>query len=296
MNFFLKALRRSVQILAGRGLLTPLATAKLLHLAECRRWPDIRNPRDLNEKIMHMEFFSDTSEWTRLADKVKVRDFVASKGLADILIPLLGVYRTADEIDFDALPESFVIKPNNGSAQAVVVDDKSAVDQAAIRRTVAHWSERQFGIGTAEPHYTRISPLIMAEKRLPTPDGSLPIDYKFHCFGGRPVNCLVCSGRNTKDLHSHFNLYSIDPWREITEGFRQRYRASESFPMPEKLSDMLSIAAKLSEGFPFVRIDLYEVEGKVWFGEMTFTPTACRIDYLTHDVLLRLGSLIPDTN
>lgn len=296
MNFFLKALRRSVQILAGRGLLTPIAAAKLLHLADCRRWPDIRNPRDLNEKIMQMEFFSDTSEWTRLADKVKVRDFVASKGLADILIPLLGVYRTADEIDFDALPESFVIKPNNGSAQAVVVDDKSAVDQAAIRRTVAHWSDRQFGIATAEPHYTRIPPLIMAEKRLQTPDGSLPIDYKFYCFGGRPLNCLVCSERNTKDFHSHFNLYSVEPWSELTECVKQRYRASRPFPKPEKLAEMLRIAAKLSKGFPFVRIDLYEVDGKVWFGEMTFTPFACRNDNLTRDTLLRLGSLIPVAN
>lgn len=296
MNFFLKALRRSVQILAGRGLLTPIAAAKLLHLAECRRWPDIRNPRDFNEKIMHMEFYSDTSAWSRLADKVAVRDFVASKGLADILIPLYGVYRTADEIDFDALPDSFVIKSNNGSAQAVVVDDKSAADQAAIKHAASHWFDRQFGIATAEPHYTRISPLIMAEKRLPTPDGSLPIDYKFHCFAGRPINCLVCSGRNTDDFHSHFNLYNTEPWSELTDCVKQRYRASESFPMPEKLPEMLQIASRLSEGFPFVRIDLYEVEGKVWFGEMTFTPTSCRMDWLTRDALLRFGELINDNN
>lgn len=292
MNFFLKALRRSVQILAERGLLKPLTTARLLHLAECRRWPDLRDPRDMNEKIMYLEFFSDTSEWPRLADKVAVRDFVASKGFADILIPLLGVYRTADEIDFDALPESFVLKSNNGSAQAVVVDDKSAADLDAIRRTASHWFDKQFGIASGEPHYTRIPPLIMAEKRLQAPGGPLPTDYKIHCFDGRPLLCLVCTDRSAKDFHSCFNFYDTESWTELPGTVREERRVKHPLPRPSHLREMLSIASELSKGFPFVRIDLYEVDGKVWFGEMTFTPTAARADYLPYDALLRFGDLI----
>ena len=124
------------------------------------------NPMDLNEKINWLKFYSDTSIWTELADKYKVRAYVESKGLKDILIPLYGVWEKPENIDFDSLPDSFVLKTNHACGTVMLVEDKSQLNVPEAMNTLRSWLRMRLGIDTVEPHYLGIKPLIMAEKLL----------------------------------------------------------------------------------------------------------------------------------
>lgn len=290
LNIFKRGLRRCVQIAARKRIFSARTAACLLHRIEIGRFPDIDNPRDLNEKILWLEFNTDTSEWTRLADKIHVRDYVAQKGLGDILVPLIATYTPDADIDFDALPDSFVIKSNNGSAQSIIVDDKSKADFDAIREKIGSWFRgKNFAYATAEPHYLRIKPQILIEARLQTPDSSLPADYKFLCIDGKVTCCQVCSERNSKDFHCLFGLYDVDNWKEIPDSTPDYIHLKKAWPRPAGLEKMIKCAEILSAGFPFVRIDLYDIDGKVYFGEMTFTPAAGRMVSINQRMLAVLG-------
>ena len=127
---------------------------------------DINNPKTMDEKIAYMAFRTDTSEWSRLADKVRVRDYVAECGYGEYLPKLYGIWEKADDIDFKLLPNSFVIKTNNASATNILVRDKSLIDESAVREQLDTWLKFDYGYETCQPHYSRIKPLILAEEFL----------------------------------------------------------------------------------------------------------------------------------
>lgn len=289
MNIFMRGIRRIIYILADRKLLKPKHTAMLLHAVELKRWPDLRHPKDLNEKIMWLSYNTDTSEWSRLADKYAVREFVTSKGYGDILIPLIGVYDSADDIDFDSLPDEFVIKSTHASGQNIIVRNKATLDIAETRKKIRNWFSKDFGRFSGEIHYLKIKPRIIIEKRLPFATDKEAIDYKFMCCGGKPRACLVCSDRDYRDFHCHFSLKTCTGWQNI-EAVNEGYKSSLEIKRPDNLEKMLEVAEKLSADFPFVRVDLYETGGKIYFGEMTFTPVGGHIQYLKQDYLLALGN------
>lgn len=285
-------LRRSVRFLASKKLITPRTAARWLHFEALGRFPDLRNPRDLNEKILWMEFHSDTSQWPRLADKVAVRDYVTEKGLSDLLIPIYGVYDSADQINPEAIPVPYVLKSNNGSAQAIFVADKEEWAADRIRAMAADWLKSRFGLAGAEPHYLRIPPRVYAEKMLPLPPDGLLTDYKFFCFDGKPLYCMVCTDRNPETFHCNYHLFSLPDWKYLKNAVRHSYRSTTDIPVPEHLKEMMQHAATLSKDLPFARVDLYDVTGKVYFGEITLTPLAGRIAFFTRDILIQLGNLI----
>lgn len=292
MNPVKSIARRSVRFLASLRLLSPKMTAILLHRIQLGRWPDLHNPKDLNEKIMWLEFNTDTSLWSRLADKYEVRSYLQEKGLGRYLLTLYGVYDSVDEIDFNALPDSFAIKMTNGYGQTILVHDKSRTDLVKLRRQIAAWGMKRFGIAGAEPHYSRIRPRIIAEQLLPVAEGELPIDYKFMCFNGKPDTCLLCSGRDADTFHCKFDLYRLPVWQRNINGINLPFRPVRSFAPPLNLDEMLKTAELIAKEFPFVRVDFYEVDGKMFIGELTFTPAAGRIEYITLQTLLDMGNRI----
>ena len=155
------------------------------------------HPRDLNEKINWLKFNTDTTKWSELADKYAVRSFVEEKGFGRYLVPLLGVWSNADQIDFSKLPNSFVLKTNNGAGTVMVVEDKSIIDETQVRTLLNKWLKKQFGLKQAEPHYLKIKPLIIAEAMLKEKSliSSSLIDYKIWCFGGKAFGTFVCYDR-----------------------------------------------------------------------------------------------------
>lgn len=295
MDYFRKGIRKGVKFLGERRILSLSTVIRLLHLIEMLRWPDLKNPQDINEKLMWMELYSDTSEWSRLADKYKVREYVKEKGFEKNLIPFYGEYDKYNQIDFERLPESFVIKSRNGCAQTAIIRDKKSIDHKKLKKEISGWLKRPFGYSTGEKHYTTIPKGLVVEKLMTTSQGNLPIDYKFYCFNGEVKACLVCTDRKIRTQEYNLNLMDVSTWEEIPDSIIPSRRGNPDFiPQPKRLEEMRTIASGLSEGFPFVRVDLYEIDGRVYFGEMTFTPAGCHSHNLMPSILRHFGEKIKD--
>ena len=230
------------------------------------------SPITMYDKIAYMLFHTDTTEWSRLADKVAVREYVKNCGYEANLTRLYGVWEHADDIDFDNLPFSFVIKTNNASATNIIVKDKNLINLNLIRAQLDKWLKIDYGFQTCTPHYSRIKPLILAEELLvdeQQPDGL--IDYKFHCTNGVPKFIQVMSEREPNTHRMKFMTYDMDwhPHPEYNQGILKDASIMEKPSAFELMSEM---AMKLSASFPYVRVDFYQISGKPIFGEMTFVP------------------------
>ena len=279
--------RRFVRQMGKWRVFPPLLTSRLLYRIKIGRFPDMRNPRDLNDVVMALQFGTDTRLWSELSDKWAVRDFVARRLGPDALVPLYQVADSVDEIDFYSLPDSFVIKTTDGYAKTLIVADKSKADIEAIRRRLRRWMRERL-VGD-EPHYLRIRRRIIIEKLLPGRDGYAPADYNFFCCDGEPLFCQTSGHRDMVTFNSDFNVYRVPEWTD-TGGVVPECVCAAGTPRPASLETMMEYARRLSEGFPLVRVDLYEVEGKVLFGEMTFTTAAGRTDVFRPGLMREIAS------
>lgn len=228
---------------------------------------DTKNPRSFTEKLFcRMISLNRTANlhFTQVSDKFSARAYVASKVGEEYLVKLLWHGETPGMIPFDSLPEEYVIKSNHGSAQVIVV--KADPDRTDIIDKLAVWLNRNYYWSAREGQYYDIKPRIMIEEYLKFQDGSGPLDYRFWCFGGQPEVIQV-------DNHAHdINPFFDAQWNQLDLYYREQ-AARPSVQKPKNFEQMLELASKLSAGFDFVRIDLYNIEGKIYFGEFTLTPT-----------------------
>ena len=256
---------------------------------------NLTNPRTFTEKLQWIKLYDATPIKSRLADKYLVRRWIADKIGAQYLIPLLGVWDDFDDIDFDDLPDQFVLKCNHGSGMNVIVRDKSTFDKRAAREKINAWLAFDYSALCLELHYTRIKRKIIAEKFMA--NGDLPdIDnYKFWCFHGKPLHCAVESGRAADGSLANLRIDFFNMnWQPTTVERNDHPRSEhpENIPQPKNFELMKKLAATLAEGFDFVRVDLYEVDGHVYFGEMTFTPGAGNFYYKSEGTDEYLGKLL----
>lgn len=234
-----------------------------------------KNPRDFSEFITCRNFNADTSRWHLFADKILVRDYVKSKGLQNILIPLLGTWNNTNDIDFSVLPDRFVLKTNNGSGNNIIVDNRNRHDfksQSDIRKRMAKALKYRYGLYTAEPHYLKIPPAILAEEFL-QPAYSEPFyDYKFNCIAGKVIACLIV--KHLPDQSKQITFLDTagnrrDDWVSTNA---EHPLIEEEIQCPPQYAEMIAAAEKLAEGLDFVRIDLYLCNAQIRFGEITLTP------------------------
>jgi len=265
----------------------PQKWAEQLYKKNFGRSINWNNPTEFNEKIRWMQFNTDTSEWTLLADKYRVREYIEAKGYGHILVKLYGKWDKADDIDFDSLPNSFILKTNHGYGEIVVVKNKYQADLEKIRKKIQYYLNTPFGIWSSEPHYLKIKPCIIAEELL-IQDGNLSsslIDYKFYCFHGIPDACGVFYDRNLDTHENGMTPYDME-WNKHEEWRREDIiKPCKDIPKPLTFEQMKQACKELASQFPFVRMDFYEVNGKLYFGEFTFTPAALGSGSLSQEIM-----------
>lgn len=247
--------------------------------------PHLCHPKEFNELLISINLKARKDAAKRAlriqcADKYAVRQYVKDKGLENILNECYGVYNSFDEIDFDILPNQFVLKMTTGSGMNFICKDKSKLDIETLRDLVSGWYDncKDFGLKTAEWHYVEIKPRLIVEKYLSMLGENLSlIDYKWHCFNGQVYHVETISERDIVRHVTNCDTYNIN-W-ERTECVMPKYHVNRRMlPKPKTFDEMRQIAEILSADFEYVRVDLYEIDGKVLFGELTFTPVGC-IEY-----------------
>ncbi|MBQ3396963.1 MAG: hypothetical protein IJG34_07920 [Synergistaceae bacterium] len=246
------------------------------------------NPQTYNEKINVSKVYMPTPEKTRLSDKYLVREWIREKIGEEYLIPLLGVYDSFDEIDFDSLPDKFVIKCNHDSGSVTLVREKSRLNMKMMKHKYNFHLRCNYAYLHHEMQYRDIKPRIIVEKFM----GDAINDYKFLCFGGKPHYCWVDFDRYTNHKRNMYNLdWELQPFNQWHYG-----NYNGRVERPECFDEMKRIAEILCEDFGHVRVDLYICEGRIYFGEMTFSNGNGFEEITPEEWSLKLGELWPFDN
>ncbi|WHY00418.1 ATP-grasp fold amidoligase family protein [Neobacillus sp. DY30] len=242
---------------------------KLQYKMKMGRKLNIKNPQRWTEKLQWYKIYYRTPLMTKCADKYEVRDYIKSKGLEGILNKLYASYNSTDEINLDILPQKFVIKTTNGSGTNILCKDKSQLQLDIVKHSLNDWMDRDnFSVGR-EWSYKDIVPKIIVEEYLEDESNSFDgiNDYKFICFNGKAKYIVFDVDRH---IDHKRNIYDTE-WNFIDVN-TDYPNFGDSASRPDGLDEMLRVANILAEDFPFVRVDLYWVNGKVYFGELTFYP------------------------
>ena len=227
----------------------------------------LNNPVLFNEKLQWLKVYDHKPEYSMLVDKLKAKEVVGELIGQDYIVPCYGEWKCADEIDFDTLPNSFVLKCNHDQGSVILVNDKNLINKKETIKTLNRKLKHNAYYGTREYPYKSIEPRVFAEVYL----GDDIIDYKFYCFNGEP-KFLYCGQGLTSDHSLKIDFYDLK-WN-LMPFYRTDYHRLGNVPRPQKLDEMIAVACTLSKNVPFVRIDLFEVDGKVYFSEFTLCPAS----------------------
>lgn len=265
LNPQLKYLLRHSRLL--RRLLVPRLVCR--HYAAYYGRPLPRdNPRTMADIINWAKAWGDLERYAPFADKYQVRHYIKAVVGGTHLVPLLAVAGRAADLDWDALPSAFVLKTNHGSGWNVFVPDKASADRPAIHAQLDHWLSRSFFLHSLESQYAPIKPRILAEAHIGDPR-TFPTDYKITCANGVPLHIQADYDRTGRHIRAFLDL----DWR-LMKGRDDCLPPEVAPPRPDGLARMLDLAARLSRPFPFVRVDFYEHDGRLYVGELTFTPAS----------------------
>ena len=254
----------------------------------------LSSPKTFTEKLQWLKLYDRDSLHTKLVDKYLVKDHVAAVIGEEHVIPTIGVWESPHEINFNDLPERFVLKCNHNSGLGMCIcTDKEALDLVKVRAGLAAGLKENYYLRFREWPYKHVERRVLAEEFIEDSSGELN-DYKIHCFNGEPKFIQIIGDRDIAAKQAYQRIYDFD-WKDTGWTFGTYPRYDHEIARPQHLDEMREIAAKLSAGLRYVRIDLYEVDGRVYFGEYTFFPKGgCYAynDEYTHDIDLMLGGMI----
>ncbi len=263
----------------------PLKANRELFVRHFGREPDLEDPKDFNEKSMWLvhNVYANDPVITRCVDKYEMRGYLQERGLGHLLPEIYGVWDKPSQIDWNALPERFALKCNHGCGCNILCRDKSKLDKKAAAKQLGKWLKINFAYYYGEINYEHVKPRIFCEEFLD--DGNVqPTDYKVLCFNGEPKLFMLCTDR---EKGAKFTFTDADYNRLLWE---TGYHAGGCLPeKPATFEDMKRYAREISKPFPFVRVDFYDIHGKLYVGELTFSPLGSAIDYINEDGLRRMG-------
>lgn len=266
-RFFLRHLRKM-------RFLPPKLYAKIHYEYFSGKKLDLKNPKEFNAKIEWYKVFFRPKLLNTLADKYEVRSYVEKKIGEQYLNELYAVYDNPEEMDFDGLPNKFIIKANHTNGHNLIVTNKEDLDKEKVIKTFKKWlGKNQYYRRGQEWAYKDIKPKIIIEKFLKEDDKNTLVDYKFYCFNGEPKFIDVHLDREDDHKQGCFDL----DWNLLPFGKSKSYKSiSSELKKPSNLEEMVVLSRKLSTQLPFVRVDFYSVNGKTIFGELTFYPSDAR--------------------
>jgi len=249
---------------------------------------DLKNPRDLNEKIHWLVIHKFGELEARLLDKYLVKEYLADLNISDLHIAkLYGVYDRIENIDLDMLPERFVLKTTHGCCDKVICLNKTIFNFESFKKGLQKSLKREMSKETCEYFSLPVKKAIICEEYLDDGELIYPIDYKFHCFNGKTKIVMVATDR---EYQTKFSIYDIS-WNKL-DWVTDNYKEYREIEKPVNFERMIEIAEELSKPFLFVRIDLYNIKGMIYFGEFTFTPADGNIMYLKQNALNEMGEFI----
>ena len=269
---------------------------KLQYRATMGRQLDLKAPKSINEKLQWLKLYDRKPEYTRMVDKYEAKSYVAERIGQEYIIPTLGVWDRVEDIDFDALPDQFVLKCTHDSGGLVVCRDKSQLNIEEVKNKLRKSLNKNFYYDYREWPYKNIQRRIMAEKYMEencSMSDSVPqglIDYKFYCFNGEPRFLYVSKGLED---HSTAAISFITMDWQFAPYVRKDFKPFSEIPArPVTFDRMVEVARELSAGKDFLRVDLYEIDGKVYFSELTFFPSAGTMPFVDYKYDLEIGSML----
>lgn len=240
---------------------------KIAHKIKLDEDLDLNNPKTYNQKLQWLKLYYRKPEFTQLVDKFGVREFVAEKIGQEYLIPLLGVWSSVEEIPFKELPNEFVLKATHDSGGLVICKNKKELNlvkaKKKLNRSLGHnyyWAQREW-------YYKNVPPRIVGEKYMVDDSTNELRDYKFFCFNGEVKAMFIATDRG---VDTRFDFFDVNFNHIPVKQYYPNADEDKVIEKPKLFDEMLELAAKLSENMPHVRVDLYEINGKIYFGEMTF--------------------------
>lgn len=253
-------------------------------------WMDWKNPQTYSEKLQWLKIYDRHEEYTEMVDKAAVKPYVSRLIGEEYIIPTIGVYDSPWEIDFDSLPNQFVIKCTHDSGGLVICKDKSKLDRRAACKKLARALKSTYVVQNREYPYINVPRKLIVEPLISDGSSSGLNDYKIFCFDGEPKLLFVATDRNSKTEETKFDFFDLE-WNHLpfTNGHPN---SSETIPCPKNFDKMIEIARKLSQGIPQVRIDLYNCDGKIYFGEITFFHWSGMKPFKPREWDYKLGEMI----
>lgn len=258
-----EVLRKSLRVLPDRAFI------KLFYWKTYGRFPNLDDPRTFDEKLQWYKLHYRDPLMTIVADKFEVRQYVQHRGLAYILNEIYGIYDTVEEVDLDGLPDSFVLKATHGSGMNIICRDKKQLEWNKSRKLLGKWLATNYYYDGRQWAYKNIRPRLICERYLENEEFGELIDYKFYCYSDNPEVLFVCTDRFGPE-GVKYNAYDMG-WNRIY-AYKGKPCSELTVDKPDNFIEMVEVARKLCKGFPFVRVDLYSVKGKIFFGELTFYP------------------------
>lgn len=231
------------------------------------KFPNLEHPQTFSEKLQWLKLYDRKPEYTMMVDKYAVKEYVSHKIGKQYVIPVFGVWNRPEDIDYDSLPNQFVLKCNHDSGGLVICKDKSKLDKKKVCEKINKSIKRNLFYGTREWPYKNVKPLVFAEEYMEDKFGELR-DYKFFCFDGKVKAMFIATDRQKLGEDTKFDFFD-ENFNHLP--FTNGHPNADSMPeKPTHFEEMKVLAEKLSAGIPQVRVDFYEVDNRVYFGELTF--------------------------
>ncbi len=250
---------------------------------------NLDNPQTFNEKLQWLKLYNRKPEYTVMVDKYLVRDYIAKTIGEEYLIPVLGAWNSPDEIDFDALPDQFVLKCNHNSGLGMCIcKDKSKLDIEKVKKELAKGLEQDYYLHGREWPYKDVPRKIIAEKYMVDESGTELKDYKIFCFNGQAEYVEVDFNRH---IEHKLNPYDFD-WNPLNFCDSSKNDYTADIQKPKRLEEMRKLAEKLSQDMPFLRVDFYSIADKIYIGELTLFPGSGFIQFEPKSVDLKYGKLL----